>query len=217
MKIGSGATIRFIAIHELQKALGHELCSVIIALHLLSGSDATSKFGTKHAAMIGDAFKYLSGFGLTNDCTEDVIQQAEIFLVRLIRKKSSCRTMDELRYSIYKNDNNISLSRLPPTSTSTRAHILRAFYNSYFQMNCLSKNIELDMTEFGYEYSGDLIVPKTEIHLYPPEDELVPACTDGKCSRKYCNCASAGIRCCIYCKCHNNEKILCCNPHSQED
>ncbi len=73
------------------------------------------------------------------------------------------------------------------------------------------------MTDFGYEYSGDLTVPKTGIHIFPPEDELVSAYTDGKCSRKTCKCASAGIICCIYCKCHSSEETLCCNPHSQKE
>lgn len=75
MKIGSGATIRFIAIHGLQEALEYELCSVMVALHFLTGCDYTSKVGTKHAAMVGDAFKYLSGFGVTHECTEEMTQK----------------------------------------------------------------------------------------------------------------------------------------------
>ena len=46
---GVGATIRFVPLHKLFKAVGNQLCAVLTALHRITGYDITSGVGTKKA------------------------------------------------------------------------------------------------------------------------------------------------------------------------
>lgn len=64
MKIGSGPTVRDISILTLASHYTEEFCSILPALHNLTGSDYTSKDGRgKKSALQGDPIKYLKGFG----------------------------------------------------------------------------------------------------------------------------------------------------------
>ena len=50
VKAGVGESVRFVPLHTLYDRLGADLCSVLPAVHSLTGCDIASKVGTKHAA-----------------------------------------------------------------------------------------------------------------------------------------------------------------------
>lgn len=62
MKASIGNTRRYIPVHTLA-VRPVDLCKVTPAAHILTGCDATSKFGTKLSALKADPVSYLSGFG----------------------------------------------------------------------------------------------------------------------------------------------------------
>lgn len=63
IRAGSGKTTRNISLHFVADELGFELCSVLPALHHLTGADYTSKVGTKLSALRISPENYLIGFG----------------------------------------------------------------------------------------------------------------------------------------------------------
>src|SRR6267154_477406 len=62
-KAGVDNTTRYMPIHKLASSHGQELCSVLSAVHSITGCDSTSKFGTKQAALSVNPVKFLTAFG----------------------------------------------------------------------------------------------------------------------------------------------------------
>ena len=62
MRAGVNDSTRYIPLHSLAKNIG-SLCHVLPAIHALTGSNITSKVGTKAAAPKADPVSYLKGFG----------------------------------------------------------------------------------------------------------------------------------------------------------
>ena len=158
--MGVGATTRFLPVHVLAERLGESLCQVLVAVHTLTGCDYTSKFGTKHAGLNCVPVKFLTNFGTLIGDQSESMANAEEFLVQVLKKGSSCKTLNELRHWLYCHGKNIQLEELPPTSSSATYHILRAFHATYMQVSCLDdKRQLLDMTKFGYSDDDDCFVP----------------------------------------------------------
>lgn len=66
MEAGNSKTLRKIPIHALAALHGVDLCSVLPAVHHLTGSDYTSKVGMKLSALHANPANYLSKFGHGN-------------------------------------------------------------------------------------------------------------------------------------------------------
>ena len=60
---GQGKTTRLIPVHEIAKCYGQDFCSILPALHHLTGADYTSKVGTKYSALQAKPVNYLKNFG----------------------------------------------------------------------------------------------------------------------------------------------------------
>ncbi|OXU22397.1 hypothetical protein TSAR_010977, partial [Trichomalopsis sarcophagae] len=205
---GSSNTIRDIPIHTLACVHGEKLCSVLPAVHHLTGSDYTSKVGTKSSALQGDPEKYLLGFGQDDSEKnfEKYLQAAEQYLVKVYKKNSNCNTFNELRVWSYHHATCDSTENLPPTSATMRLHILRAFYIVNLQTKCLlEKNSPLNVLAFGFKKENDLLIPEIVTILLPPINDLVPSCNCKVCSRKTCCCVAAEIECCSFCFCHRDK------------
>ena len=63
MRCGTRESVRHIPVHILANKVGKDMCKVIPAVHFLTGSDYTSKCGTKHASLAANPVHYLSEFG----------------------------------------------------------------------------------------------------------------------------------------------------------
>lgn len=83
-----------------------------------SGSDYTSKFGTKKAALHSASTAYLEHFGVSSDWDdiEQSLKSAEQYLVQLLRQGSSCKSLYELRLWLYYHAKNIDIDDFPPIS-----------------------------------------------------------------------------------------------------
>jgi hypothetical protein len=128
MRGGVGDTTRYIPLHTLASSIGAVLCKVLPAVHLLSGSDSTSKFGTKAASLKAKPELYLSEFG--KDPDDINLEKAEEYLVQVIKSGTPFKTMDELRYYMY-HQSKKTIADLPLTSRATKGHILCAFHGTY--------------------------------------------------------------------------------------
>ena len=79
-----------------------------------------------------------------------------------------------------------TISDLPPTIASIKFDILRAFYATYVQINCLNINANnLVPIRYGY-YSNEnyILTEKLEVNIYPPTSELTPSCNCKTCTTK---------------------------------
>ena len=136
-------------------------------------------------------------------------------MVRVTEKNSKYQTFDELRVSSYYHSKSVLIEDLPPTSASMRLHILRAFYITYTQTNCLNRfKAPLNPLLFGYQIQDDLLVPKQVKILLPPLSDLVPSCRCNICSNKACLCVTQMIPCCSFCYCQKNH--TCKNKYSEK-
>lgn len=209
-KAGNDKTTRYIPLHRIAESIGN-LCDVLPALHILTGSDCTSKFGTKPAALKAKPQEYLLDFG-KETLNEQQIINAEEYLVHAIKKNSACKTMDELRHSLY--DLTHTVEGLPPTSHLTRGHILRSFYNTHQIIHCLDNITELDPLQYEYEIQDGLLVPSVNLRILP--EGFIGACNCGKCATARCPCRSNGAVCCRYCIC-KADSSTCKNPFRSKD
>ena len=104
IKYGTGDKSRHIPVHKLGCVLGTQLCKVILKSHVLTGSDVTSKVGTKAAALNSEPEKYLESFGEMNKPSMESLEKAEKYLVQVLQKNSKCTNFNELRYdNLYYN------------------------------------------------------------------------------------------------------------------
>ncbi|XP_033218136.1 uncharacterized protein LOC117173605 [Belonocnema kinseyi] len=179
MRVGVAATIRNLPVHKLANKMGPEKCKTIVAAHQLSGSDYTSKVGTKLSCLAEEPEGSLLHFGRNSseDLLRYILRVAERYLVKVFNPNTSCQNFDELRYNYYHHTKICELSQLPPTTASITLHILRAFFVTYQRLNCLNeKTVALDPLSYGYEIQHDLLIPQKVNILLPPIDEFVPSC-----------------------------------------
>ena len=101
MKAGVGESVRFVPLHTLYNRLGADLCSVLPAVHSLTGCDIASKAGTKHAALKADPVKNLHNFGADVEIDQATIMIAEKDIVQPIKRNGDLENMNDLRSYLY--------------------------------------------------------------------------------------------------------------------
>ena len=97
IKYGTGDKTRYIPLHKLGHSLGPEMSQIILKTHILTGCDVTSKIGTKIAALNSEPEKYLKEFGEREEPSYDSFEDAERYLVEVLKKKSMCTNFNTLR------------------------------------------------------------------------------------------------------------------------
>ena len=137
LKFGTGSYTRMLPMHIMHSNVGHEMCSVILRLHVLTGCDVTSKIGTKHGTLNTKPIDYLKTFGQSKNLCHEEAEKAESYLVKVLRSSSACTTMNELRIESYL-DKSSSLTELRPRSSSIFGHILRSHFVIHQYLNLLN-------------------------------------------------------------------------------
>ena len=203
VEFGSGEHRRHLPLHILAARLGPSLCSVLVEVHVLTGDDALSKIGTKHAAFACEPEKYLTYFAESHDFNDELAEKVEEYLVRVwasAGRKTPSKTFDQLRLEHHiKVATPKPLAQLPPTSNVIRAHIQWAFYVVYNVLNLLDdRRPVLDHTNHGWICDDGTPLPVKGLMPLPAAVLTVCRC-DGKCATKSCQCAKAGLVCVVFC------------------
>lgn len=84
---GTGENRDYLPIHKMHANLGDPMCRVVIKAHVLTGDDALSKIGSKHAALALEPIKYLSGFAEAEEINYAEIWLAEEYLVKVLCRR----------------------------------------------------------------------------------------------------------------------------------
>lgn len=209
VEYGTGEHRRKIPLHTLHDRLGKDICNVLIKAHVLSGDDAVSKVGTKHAALVCNPMS-LTNFAETNTLTDDDIRVVEKYLVKLwagARTTTTIDTFNRLRYDCYMKGK--SLNELPPTSSAIRGHIQRSFFVIRNAITLLDEHYgSLDPKDFGWTSDSGVLVPEKLLHPIPPDILVLCQCS-GKCDRR-CKCRSNASDCVPFC--HKGNEV-CVNRH----
>ena len=140
---------------------------------------------------------------------------AEKFLVGCVSKDKDINNFDNSRHkTYYKKSTEISIKKLPPTSSSIALHIKRAYLQTYIWLrapsinNLDNNNNNLIIIYKVNEDDEDEIIPTVVNHVLP-EDFPMP-CKCGKCAwENVCSCRINNLQCCQYCSCQPDS---CKNP-----
>ena len=146
---------------------------------------------------------------------EEMVAEEEKYLIKVIKPKSTSKSMDELRHDMYHHSKVKSFVEIPPTSLETRGHCLRGIYNTYlyrYAMCVKSMPILNPKKDYAYEEADGLLIASKYTKLYL--EDLIQPCNCKACTTIRCNCRAAGIPCCVYCKCSGNVPP-CKNPKSK--
>jgi hypothetical protein len=203
VQFGSGERKRHLPLHILAAKLGQDMCKVLVKVHVLTGDDALSRIGTKHAAFTCEPRKYLHSFAESDELSDDSIKIAEEYLVRVwigAGRKTSCKTFDRARLESHiESVTPKTLAQLPPTSSVIRKHIQRAFFtirNVLIMMtDCAPKLCAMD---YGWFIDGGIILPVKGLTPIPEKLLVLCKCV-GKCDTKRCRCAKGEVLCVEYC------------------
>ena len=214
VKAGIGNSTRFIPLHILHQKLGPSLSKVLPAVHSLTGSDITSKVGTKKAALKADPAKYLQGFGTTAVMHDSITKEAEKYLVNVVDSRCKEENFNQLRAYIFHHSKGSSLQNLPPTSQGLLPHIQRAHFNTYTITHILDRQLGitfkiLDPLDNGFINENGCLVPKKGCKVLEKRWDVVCGC--GKCARQACPCRTQKVKCSKFCKCRLSKG--CKNPY----
>ena len=216
IRAGVGDSTRYIPVHILAPRIGKELCYLLPLVHTLTGCDYTSKVGTKHAALNANPSEYLKDFDSGPSCSDDFTASCEAYLVQVLKRNTTCTTMDQLRDYIYHHSKGVSLGQLPPTSHAVEQHIRRAYYATYQMVTLLHPHTPtvLNPTTFGFKKTDELLLPIKGLRPIPEEYTIL--CNCKKCSNVRCACRKAGLPCISFCKCQSlqgdEQTVQCKNP-----
>ena len=200
LRAGIGDSTRFIPLHTLAARMGTPLCKVLPAVHSLTGCDTTSKIGTKAAALKCDPVIHLADFGKAETASPPLLARAEEYLVKVLKRATTCKTFTELRKEIYHHSKNSIMQQLPPTTIPLQQHLLRAHLATFQMVHLLDHSEALpNPTEFGYIDEDGLLLPSKKLSDVPVA--LTVTCACGKCARITCSCREEGERCCQFCRC----------------
>ena len=202
MQAGAGLASRYIPLHILYSKMGSDLCAVLPALYTLTGCDSTSKVGTKKAALESNAESLLVEFGKHPILSESISQQAEKYLVNVIKKNSVSETFTDLRKEIYKSSISVTHLDLPPTSEGLLPHIQRSHYNTYINTHLLDaghSTPHISALDNGYEMKDGLLMPRQCWKTL--EAKWTVTCKCKKCARLACLSRASNINCVTFCRC----------------
>ena len=209
---GTGENRRYLPIHKMHANLGDPMCRVVIKAHILTGDDALSKIGTKHAALALEPIKFLSGFAESEEISHAEIWQVEEYLVKVwvgARRETSCRTFSQLRLEEYTSTKNAkSLDTLPPTSSTILGHIKRSHcvLRSLFKILDAEKYESIDYTNHCWVWDCGLLLPDQCLNPLPSNKTMTCDCK-GKCKNRRCVCKKESESCTIFC---HKKKSDCC-------
>ena len=133
---------------------------------------------------------------------------AEEYLTQVLKKGTKFKKMDQLGIELYHHSKSVSLQQLPPTSSATRLHILRAVYATNKMVSLLSTTHDrLDPTQHGFEEVDDLLTPKMDANPIP--EEFATHCNCLKRGTQRCPCLSNAEPCCSFCRCQSGLVTEC--------
>ena len=156
--------------------------------YTLTGCDATSKTGTKAAALKAN-YHLLASLGQNRRPISLALKQTEKYLWSAPYSKKNCHAFDDLRYVLYTKKNK-TVWFLPPTSNMSHGHNLGWLYFDLICSNLISvPEINLNPVEFGWNPVDSVFLPNKCIVTLPKMYTVTFGCKK-KCTAR-CQCSKS--------------------------
>ena len=78
-----GSYKRMLPMQTMHSNIEHEMCSVILRLHVLTGCDIARKIRTKYSALNAKPVDYLKMFGQSKNLCREEAEKVESYLVKV--------------------------------------------------------------------------------------------------------------------------------------
>ena len=182
---------RVVPLHLLLSKLDPKVIDQLPAGHALTGCDTVAKVGTKKELLnILKSFDPLiTGFG-REALDDDMLQQAEQFLINVVTKKyRSCSAFDELRAKLYHHKSNNKRFDLPCSLMTLHNNIRRAFLQTklWLDLPFLNATDTMDFQDCWYvcNLNENMILPKLSDDEVKPLD-VPESCKCTTCVKRTC-------------------------------
>ncbi|KAG0725800.1 hypothetical protein GWK47_037891 [Chionoecetes opilio] len=135
---GAGKSFRFIAAHDIAKALGPDRCVALPMFHAFTGCDTVSCFGGRGKktawdtwTTYGDVTPAFCALGAMPDsrAIDEWMQQLERFVVLLYDRTSTEEGVNQSRKQLFSKKGR-AIDGLPPTQAALIQHTKRAVYQA---------------------------------------------------------------------------------------
>ncbi len=218
---GRGKYFRVIDVKERCVALGPEKTKGLVGLHNFTGADWGGKFFnvskkswiTRYLSLASDSdiVRSLQQLGTADSPSENDIANLDQFVCEAYSPKSSCKTVRDLRWELFRTKN-LESEKLPPTLGTLKPHIQRANFISARDKSYREPMPQLPpLEENGWEsgIDGKLSAVKC---LNAPAPlavlELVKCGCKGSChGKRNCSCQKNMVPCTPLCKCSDCSNI----------
>ena len=213
VEVGHATAKRYIPIHEVCAGLGVERCTVLPAVHALTGCDSVSalfSIGKKTAmnqvrSMTPDDLRPLQSIG-TDDEQESLMASRTLVACLYDSKKKYGKYHQDLNcfrthLAIQKN---IAIAKLPPCESSFEQHVKRANYQCRIWLNAhvACPNVGSPVDE-GWVIEEGVLTPKMFDGPVAAEQlsGLICGCKGRAICSNACDCHRSGLSCAELCRC----------------
>ena len=133
---GTGKSFRFIAAHEIARALGPDRCKALPVFHAFTGCDTVSFFGGRGKRTAWDTCKAYDDvtpafclLAATPESVESVIKPLERFVILLYDRTGTLDCVNQARKQLFTQKGR-SIEGLPPTKAALILHTKRVAYQA---------------------------------------------------------------------------------------
>lgn len=194
MRGGRGKTVRFIPLHILHERQRKYFSNIRPALHCLTGCDATTKVGSRKAALNAQSTQLLRNFGIEMTITTETKTDVETFLVLVLKfnDTSQFSSFTQVRAQMHHHTKASSHQNLHPTSEgfdSTHHASLVRYILNYPPLPTQYHRF----TTFWYQLESECLVPVSGCKTLTKWWTVT--CNCGKCARATCPCCMEEVDC----------------------
>ena len=223
-KSKADGSVQVYDIKRLKEILGHDMCSRLIFIHAMTGSDTTSRIfgvGKKTAfqkLVKGDPVlrSCANAFTIPNQTTE-VIDDLGCQVMAVLFGGQCTDSLATMRYNTFSKkvvsaSSFVTPERLPPTESATKLHSRRAYYQI---MVWMGKEQGMDVRNWGWNLQDNRFVPLMSRMNAAPDSllKVIHCNCSTACKTLRCSCRRYGLPCTAVCgPCQLEE---CDNPHNK--
>ena len=172
------------SVFDSRKLCSIELSSIIVKLHVLTGSDSTSGFfGRGKKAIINKVMKnieqvksMLQDLGESLSINDLIYEKVILFILRYVYNDKKSATLAESRCTIWRKMKKKSTRRLPPDEDTMRLHILRCNYVIFMNLDYMNQNAPGSPISHGWIMRDEVCLPiRYQNPALPPSMVVLPA------------------------------------------
>ena len=210
---GSGASFKYIPIHQLVNTIQPQMWSTLSFFHALSGCDTVSSFSGRGKKTAWDTWlrfpevtkAFEAIMMMPSEINDAVLSVLERFVVLLYERTSGLTRVNDARKHVFAQKSR-GIENIPTTQAALVEHIKRACYQANIWNQALILTPQLPCpSKWGWKQGSEgweplwTTLPEASVSCA----ELIRCgCTKGCTGR--CKCVKAALKCTALCSCSGN-------------